>query len=181
MNAITKSGSLAGIGIHMDEEQRIWEGHPSNLINLPIYILCALLAGALIGGAIFLNLRHFDAPFSFALAGAALIPVFIALAKWLQNKYRRYEVTTERLRISRGVLSRKTDEVELYRVKDYVLMEPFSLRMFGLGDIVMQTTDDANPTVVLRAVSQAPALRDQIRKYVEICRDRKRVRITELE
>jgi len=46
---------------------------------------------------------------------------------------------------------------------------------------VMQTTDDANPKVHIRAIPQASALRDQIRKYVEICREKKHVRITEFE
>jgi uncharacterized membrane protein YdbT with pleckstrin-like domain len=160
----------------MDEEQNIWEGHASHLINLPVYLLCALAAGALLGGAFFLS-----PPASYAVAGAAVVPLFIGMIKWLANACRRYQVTTERLRLSRGILSRKTDEVELYRVKDYVLVEPFWLRVFGLGDIVMQTTDDANPIVRIRAIPQAPALRDQIRKYVEICRERKHVRITEFE
>lgn len=160
----------------MDEEQNVWEGHSSHFIYLPVYLLCALAAGALLGGAFFLT-----PPLSYAVAGAAAIPLLVGLFKWLDNKYRRYQVTTERLRLSRGILSRKTDEVELYRVKDYVLVEPFWLRLFGLGDIVMQTTDDANPKVHIRAIPQAPSLRDQIRKYVEICRERKHVRITEFE
>ena len=33
----------------MDEERTLWEGTPSQIINLPLFILCALLAGALIG------------------------------------------------------------------------------------------------------------------------------------
>jgi len=162
--------------VYMDEEQNVWEGHSSHFINLPVYLLCALAVGALLGGSFFLA-----PPLSFAVAGAAAIPLVIALFKWLDNKCRRYQVTTERLRLSRGILSRKTDEVELYRVKDYVLVEPFWLRLFGLAYIGMQTTDDANPKVHIKAIPQASALRDQIRKYVEICRERKHVRITEFE
>jgi len=163
----------------MDEEQTVWEGHASHVINLPVYVLCALVAGALLGGGILL--RGQNPYILYGLAAAALVPLFIALAKWLQNKYRRYQITTERVRISQGVFSRKTDEVELYRVKDYVLVEPFSLRLFGLGNIALTTTDDSNPNVVIQAVPRASALRDQMRKYVEICRERKRVHITELE
>src|SRR5262245_47105442 len=172
----TNMGASLQNGADMDEEQNVWEGHSSHLINLPAYLLCALAVGALLGASFFL-----PPPYSYVAAGAAAVPLFIGLVKWLDNKCRRYQVTTERLRLSRGILSRKTDEVELYRVKDYVLVEPFWIRLFGLGDIVMQTTDDANPRVQIKAIGQAPALRDQIRKYVEICRERKRVRITELE
>jgi len=34
--------------------------------------------------------------------------------------------------MSNGVLTRRTDELELYRVKDITLVEPFFLRLFGL-------------------------------------------------
>ena len=122
-----------------------------------------------------------DPLLSFALAGAAILPVLFGAVQWLQNQCRRYRVTTERIHLRQGVLSRKTDDLELYRVKDYVLVEPFSLRMFGLGNLVLATTDDANPTMVLHAVSDVQTLRDQIRKHVEICRARKGVRIAELE
>jgi hypothetical protein len=66
-------------------------------------------------------------------------------------------------------------------VQDYALVEPFWLRLFGLGNINITTTDNANPTIVIEAVPDAGALRDQIRKHVELCRDRKRVRIAEVE
>ena len=54
-------------------------------------------------------------------------------------------------------------------------------RLFGLGNIILTTTDNANPTVTIAAVREASALRDQIRLHVEKCRQRKGVRITELE
>ena len=116
-----------------------------------------------------------------AIAGAALIPLAISFWKWLVVRCRRYELTTERLLLTSGVFSRDSQALELYRVKDYSLSEPLLLRLFGLGDIVLNTSDESNPTVTLRAVSGAQTLRDDIRKHVEICRDKKRVRVAELE
>jgi uncharacterized membrane protein YdbT with pleckstrin-like domain len=164
----------------MEEEQLVWQGSPSQILNLHIFLLCGLAMAGLI--AVAYTFRHnLGVPMVYIVAGVAIIPLFIAFVKWLQIKFLRYELTTERLRLRRGVLSRSTDEVELYRVKDYVLQEPFLLRMFGVGDVVLQTNDDANPMVLLRAVHQPDSLRDQIRKHVEIRRDAKRVRITEME
>lgn len=164
----------------MDEEKTLWAGSPSQLVNLPAYVLCAVGVGVCLGAALVLRGRATDAVV-YGLAGAALIPVVIAAAKWVLLKTRHYELTTERLRVRTGLLSRRTDEVELYRVKDYVLVEPFWLRLFGLGDLVVNTTDDINPNVVLAAVPQAAQVRDELRKHVELCRDRKRVRVAEME
>jgi uncharacterized membrane protein YdbT with pleckstrin-like domain len=109
------------------------------------------------------------------------IAFFVALARWITTRARLYQVTSERIKITEGVFSRNTEEVELYRVRDYKLTQPFWLRLFGLGNIVVSTTDNSNPTVVLQAIRDAAGHREEIRKYVEICRDKKRVRITEFE
>jgi uncharacterized membrane protein YdbT with pleckstrin-like domain len=163
------------------EEKTVWEGHSSQVLHLPLFLLCGLAAGVLLGGALLVHTKGGVPTFSLALAGVALIPILIAFSKWTQNRCRLYQITTERIHVRRGVLSRKTDELELYRVKDYVLSEPFFLRMFGLGNIVLSTTDDVNRVLVLQAIPNIVSLRDQIRKNVENCRTRKNVRITEIE
>ena len=164
----------------MEEEKSVWQGGPSQILNLHIFLLCGVTAAALLIIAFYFR-DKLGVPTASIVGGAAIIPIVAALSKWLQVNCIRYELTTERLRVRSGVLTRKTDEIELYRVKDYVLQEPFALRMFGLGDVVLQTTDDANPVVLLKAIHRSDSLRDEIRKYVEIRRDAKRVRITEME
>lgn len=164
----------------MDEETTIWQGHPSQILNLHVFLLCGLAAAGLLVAAVVLR-ENLGVPGAYIVAGVALVPFLFAFAKWLQVKFQRYELTTERLRLQRGVFSRTTDEIELYRVKDYVLREPFALRLWGVGDVALTTTDDANPSVLLKAVTRPDALRDQIRKHVELRREAKRVRITEME
>lgn len=137
-------------------ERTLWKGHSSHVVNFGTYVLCFLFVWL-------------------------VIPLFIAIWKWIENRSRVYEVTTQRLRITRGIFSKRTDEVELYRVVDTTLVEPFFYRMFGAGNIVMNTNDPTTPTITLEAVKGASSLREELRKSVESCRDRKRVRVTEFE
>src|SRR5437867_1706629 len=155
-----------------NEETVIWEGPSSQVVNLPVFILCGLVAGALLGMAVVLRSR-LDPAATLAMAGAAVVPLFFGFVKWLRNRCRRYQVTTERIHLRQGVFARKTDDLELYRIRDYVLDEPFFLRLFGLGNVVLSTDDQTSATLVIRAVPQVQALRDQIRKHVELCRTRK--------
>ena len=92
------------------------------------------------------------------------------------TRCRRYRVTTQRIVYSTGVFNRATEELELYRVKDIRLEEPFLLRMFGLGNVVMLTSDRTSPEFRIHAVKGASGLLDSIRKHVEMRRDEKRVR-----
>jgi hypothetical protein len=103
--------------VYMDEEQNVWEGHSSHFINLPVYLLCALAVGALLGGSFFLA-----PPLSFAVAapppspGGCIVQVAITNAAAIKSPPNACG--------SVAAFS-KTDEVELYQVKDYVLVEPF--------------------------------------------------------
>ena len=140
----------------MTEERDVWSGTPSQVVNLPTFIVCVLL---------------------FFL----VVPVFYALWRWLVVKMTKYELTTERLRTRYGVLNKKTDELELYRVRDYNFDQPFFLRLFSLGNVILQTSDRSHPTVVIRAIPAGEQLREQIRTHVEACRVAKRVREVDFE
>ena len=148
-------------------ETIVWEGSPSQLTNFGTYLACALVAAAVVVAGVLI------APQAFWVM---LVPLVVALSRYLVLKYFRYRVTTERVGLSRGVLTKRTDSIELYRVKDTTLIEPFFLRMFGLADVVLNSSDRTTPLLVLHAVPNGLALREQIRANVERLRVQKSVR-----
>jgi len=111
----------------------------------------------------------------------AAIALVVFLARWLKTRARTYQVTSERIKVSDGVFNRKTDELELYRVRDYKVSEPFWLRVFGLGNLVISSMDVSSPSLEICAIRDPNGRREELRKYVELCRDKKRVRVTEFE
>jgi uncharacterized membrane protein YdbT with pleckstrin-like domain len=140
----------------MSDEKALWSGTPSQLINLPLYVVWVLL---------------------FWL----VIPLFIMLWQWLVVRSTIYELTTERLKLRRGVLNKHMDEVELYRVRDYKLEQPLFLRLFGLGNITLRTSDRSHPVLSLRAIRNGEQLYEQIRNAVEQSRAKKGVRELDVE
>lgn len=148
-------------------ETILWKGHTSQWLHFWYYFFCvALAAGALAA-----------VPFTGGLSALALIvPVGMWLFKWLLNRSTIYELTTQRLRITRGILNRRLDELELYRVKDYVMEQPLFLRLLGLGNISIQTSDASTRHQTLLAISNVADVREKLRTAVQAERDRKRVR-----
>jgi uncharacterized membrane protein YdbT with pleckstrin-like domain len=138
------------------EEKIIWEGGPSQVINLGTYVVCALTC-------------------------VLIVPIFIALWVWIETRCKKFSLTDQRLRYSCGVFNRVTDELELYRVKDLLLEEPFKLRVFGLGNVILKTSDRTTPELTIPAIKEAPVVRDTIRQYVEQRRDKKGVREVDFE
>jgi uncharacterized membrane protein YdbT with pleckstrin-like domain len=148
-------------------ESTVWKGGPSQVLNLPIFAACLLLAGAcVVAGS---NLSGY-------ISLGAIPIILFALWKWLVVRCQTYEITTQRLRIYEGVLNQDIDEIELYRVKDTRILRPFVLRFFGLSNLHLETSDRTHPKPILAAIKDAAGVREQLRKHVEKLRDEKRVR-----
>lgn len=159
-------------------EQTIWRGSPSQVVNLGVFVLCGILAALAI--PVVIGLQIWQVPnfglIALIVLGLALIPVAIAFWNWLKTRSDVYELTSERILHSWGIFSRSTDTLELYRVKDIRVEQPFFLRLFGRCNIVLHTSDQTNPVFVFPAMPVALGLQDQLRTQVEARRDAKRVR-----
>ena len=160
----------------MDEEQTIWRGNPSQGLNFKFYLISILLCLFILALTVVLWDRFQSKPLVLLI-----VPAILALWKWIEIKSRVYEISTERIKTITGILSKQTEELELYRVKDTTLLEPLSLRMFHAGTITLTTNDQTNPITELEAIPAANQIREDLRKYVEICRKKHGVRIAELE
>ena len=152
-------------------ETLLWSGNTSQWTHLGYYTLCIILAAAIAVGATVLAL-----PTGGLTYIALIIPVILWMVRWWMTKCTKYELTTQRLRIRSGVLNRRLDELELYRVKDYAMEQPLLLRLVGLGNLTMITSDATNPQVVMKAIHDVESVREKLRTAVQTERDRKRVR-----
>src|SRR5438270_12563724 len=137
-------------------EQTVWRGTSSQWKNFGLFILCTLFCWL-------------------------IVPIFIALARYLKTKNKVYELTSERLKTTEGVFSKVTDTLELYRVKDLETRKPFLYRIVGIENVQLNTSDTSSPVIVLDAIPANVALGDKIRNQVEIIRQQKGVREIDVE
>lgn len=150
----------------MNEENTLWKGSPSQWLNIGPFSGALLLAAAIIAGGVF-----------FPPAWAALVlPAVYGLWKYLAVRTQVFELTSERLRITTGVINQHVDEIELYRVKDSLMVRVWWMRLTGLASIHLETSDRSMPQLVIPAIRGGVEMRELLRKQVEAQRDKKRVR-----
>jgi uncharacterized membrane protein YdbT with pleckstrin-like domain len=160
-----------------NENGVLWRGNPSQVVNLARYIGAVILIGLFIAGGIFIFIRT-DNPIALWIAlGLSALILAWAFWHWLETRCYKYSLTEERLRVQHGVLSRKTEK--LYRVHDLALHEPFWMRLFGIGNVVLYTSDQTAPTIRIESIRRAADIRDKIRHQVEETRKAKNVRTIE--
>lgn len=163
----------------MTTEETIWTATPSQIIHLP-----ALILGAIVATAISIGLGFIGWVVPLYL-GIIAVVWLVCLLPWiwkgLNTKFYKYALTNERLKLTTGIFSRETDVLELYRVKDMSISEPFILRVFGLSNVTLTTSDRSTPILKLEAIRDGATVLDTIRHHVEILREKKRVREVDFE
>ena len=150
----------------MEAEKTIHQTSPSQIVNLLPFIISFLLIAGIVTASILLSNN--------AILFFLIVPVLYMIWKWLSVQSQKFTLTDQRIIVSEGVLNKTTNETELYRVRDTSVEEPFFFRMFGLGNIIVYTTDEATATHKFTAYRKPHWIKDQIRNYCESCRQKKR-------
>ena len=150
-----------------NNEQTIWEGSSSQVLNFGTYFLGCTFLVILVSVGINYH------PIGYVLA---LLVFIYMLWQYLLISQQSYKLTNERLILTRGVLNKVTDELELYRVKDHRLENPLFLRFFGLGNIILITSDQLNREVRMIALKDSAKLKEALRRLVEDSRRLRNVR-----
>ncbi len=86
-----------------------------------------------------------------------------------------YSFDAERLFIKSGVFNIKEDEIRLYRILDLSLKRSFLQRIFGLGTIVVDSSDKTMKCFEIKNIKNSKETKEQLSQLVEEERQRKRI------
>jgi hypothetical protein len=75
----------------------------------------------------------------------------------------RFELTSQRLRIYRGIFSRSLHEIDLIHVREATFTQHVGERLANIGDVTLITTNSEHPQVVLDNVKDPAHVRELIR------------------
>ncbi|HEY7032291.1 MAG TPA: PH domain-containing protein [Thermomicrobiales bacterium] len=98
---------------------------------------------------------------------------------WINRVLTRYRLTNERLIIEHGFVRRRVEQVDLFRVHDVDYRQGIMERMFGLGDIAIETTDATAPAFNLIDVKDPNRVKDLVWQAARLERQRRRVLLRE--
>ena len=98
----------------------------------------------------------------------------------LPLSFTRYALSEDRLFISVGFLNIKDDEILLYRVRDIDTSRNLWQRLFGVGTVVVMSSDKSMPNLVLKNIKNPVEIKELIHEQVEEMKIRRRVRFGEI-
>ncbi len=133
-------------------EETLFEGHPALVQNLGQLLLAIVTLGIWL------------------------------LVLWARSRGSSYKVTTRRVVVETGILSKKLEQVDLYRVNDYTVLRPLGQRIMGTGTLLLRTADKTSPSVLLSGIkTDVVALYEKVRAATEADKARRGVRVMDVE
>lgn len=165
-------------------EQTLWEGRPSmalaygKIVGLVLRAIALILIGFLIfkwglpalqGAST--EIRTLIEPRAtlislviVAVLFALMVPSATALfAAIVQIKNTHYKVTSQRILVEYGVLSKSLQEIDMRSVDDTEFHQSLLERIFGIGRVSVVATDKITPKLVLQGIHDPRATRELIR------------------
>lgn len=140
-----------------DVEQDLYAGHPAMIYSvgqvLPFLVVIALAVGASLAGA----------PPAYIVLGVILLIFIICLRYYLKSISTRYEITTQRIKLERGLLSKLQESLELFRIDHFELHKPLGMRLVGQGSLHLFSSDAELTNFFIYGVPNLEALADTLR------------------
>ncbi|EIF42785.1 hypothetical protein DOK_11996 [gamma proteobacterium BDW918] len=143
------------------DETVIWAGRPSQVVNLPTYLWWGAISVVLL-----LCKSMWDAGYAdqyppivdlivgYAVLSVHIISIISCLYAYLSIKYTHTTITRNKIKEVRGItrIFRRELYCEISDVKDVTSPPAGLLALFGLASIIMETSDNDQPVIKIRAI-----------------------------
>jgi hypothetical protein len=120
-----------------------------------------------------------------SLGGAFLAVLTLGISwivGWFKSRGTSYRITSQRIVVETGMFSKKLEQVDLYRIVDYVVERPFFQRVMGTGNIIVETLDKTQPEVRIVGIrANVIALYERLRVATEAEKRRRGVALVDME
>ena len=98
------------------------------------------------------------------LAAAGLFSIVRALIRVMSMRYR---IDDLRVEVEHGLMMKKIDNLELWRVKDIRFRQGLLQRMLNTGEIEIDSSDVSDRVLVIRGIRDARGVYDKLRDAID--------------
>ena len=94
--------------------------------------------------------------------------------------FTKYGVSEDRIFCEKGLLNMKFEEILLYRVRDISMKITLGQRIFGVGSILLQSSDKTAPVLEIKNIKNPREVKEMIHEQVEEVKVQRRMRFGEV-
>ncbi|MBZ5711478.1 PH domain-containing protein [Nannocystis pusilla] len=153
-------------------DELFFEGIAKHSANIGTYFWW--VGVCILGGGIAFGLLQIEALHGKPLWLLALIGTPMLLWSYLQHITTRYKISRRRVEFQKGVVTRRLDSLELWRVLDVRYEQNLLDRIFDNAKITLIGTDQTHPNLLLYGLPNHRQLFERLREAVQFARSSNR-------
>jgi membrane protein YdbS with pleckstrin-like domain len=161
----------------LETERDLFSGHPAMIYSIgqlvPFLVVIALGIG--IGYAVesyAVQPKSRDAGILYTVLGCLVACAIIFVHFYLKSRRIHYRITTQRLKLERGLLSKVQENLELFRIDHFEFYKPLGMRLLGQSRLHLFSSDAEFGNFSIYAVPNLEAIAETLRE----CQLRERAR-----
>ena len=139
-----------------ETERDLFAGHPAIMYSvgqlLPFLVLIVAA-----GIAIYAN-----APAGYVILGFVVLCGIICLRYFAKSRSIHFEITTQRIKLERGFLSKVQESLELFRIDHFELRKPLGMRLLGQSALHVYSSDAEISKFFFYAVPNLEAIAEEL-------------------
>jgi len=94
--------------------------------------------------------------------------------------FTKYSLSKDRLFVNKGLIKLQCDEILLYRIRDLSVSQTLGQRIFGVGSIIVQSSDKSSPILEIKNIKHAFDVKELIHENVERMKLERKMRVGEI-
>ena len=85
----------------------------------------------------------------------------------LPLSFTKYEIYDDKLVLRKGFFKTTVDETMIYRIMDIKLIRSLGQKLFGVGSVVLMSSDKSHPQLALKSIKQSETVRSFLSELVD--------------
>lgn len=156
----------------LETESELFSGHPAmiysvgQLVPFLVVIALALVVGYTV------DAKDVQDGVLYAVLGCLVACGIIAMYFYIRSLSTHYRITTQRIKRERGLLSKRQESLELFRIDHFEFLKPFGMRLLGYAELHLFSSDAEFENFYVYGVPKLEALAETLRE----CQLRERAR-----
>jgi len=149
-----------------ETEKDLFAGHPAVMYSvgqlLPFVVVTVAAAIAVYAGA----------PIGYVILAFVVLCGIVCLQYYTKSRSIHFEITTQRIKLERGFLSKVQESLELFRIDHFEFRKPLGMRLLGQSALHVFSSDSELSKFYIYGVPNLEALAEELRT----CQLRERTR-----
>jgi membrane protein YdbS with pleckstrin-like domain len=159
----------------LETERDLFSGHPAviNTVGQLVPFLAVIALAIVLGYAMSADyIEKSNLNITYACLLFLVLFAGICLYYYIRSLSIHYQITTQRIKLERGLLSKIQESLELFRIDHFELRKPLGRRLLGQASLHLFSSDAELENFSIYGVPDLEALADELRD----CQLRERVR-----